>query len=224
MFKFNNKWDVLLKEEFKKNYYLNLIKFLKKEYENKKIFPPKKHIYRALKYVDTTNCKVVILGQDPYHGENQADGLAFSVPKNVKPPPSLLNILKETEKDLNIKQPKNFGNLEKWAKQGVLLLNSILTVEKSKPKSHSKIGWEILTNKIISILNYSSKPIVFILWGNSAIHKEKLILNKKHLILKAPHPSPLSCFRGFFGCNHFSKANYFLLKTNNTIIDWKLLS
>ena len=149
MFKFKNTWDILLKDELKKPYYINLINFLKKEYKEKKIFPKKENIFKALKYVDILKCKVVIIGQDPYHGENQADGLAFSVSNNIKLPPSLLNILKETEDDLKIKQPKNFGCLKSWAEQGVLLLNSFLTVEKAKPMSHSKIGWDILTDRII---------------------------------------------------------------------------
>lgn len=219
---FNNSWDVLLKEELEKTYFKNLKKILTKEYKEKIVYPKKENILKSLKYVDYENCKVLILGQDPYHNENQADGLSFSVPFNVKPPPSLLNILKETENDLNIIQPKNKGNLSKWAKQGVLLLNASLTVVKNSPNSHSKIGWQIFTNKIISILNKKNTPIVFILWGNFAIKKEILITNTIHLVLKAPHPSPLSANKGFFGCKHFSKTNIFLKKTNQSPINWQL--
>ena len=218
----NNYWDVLLKKEWEKQYYLNLRKILIKEYKEKNIFPQKEKIFNALKLTDFENCKVVILGQDPYYTEGLADGLSFSVSKNSKIPPSLVNILKETEKDLKLKQPKNFGNLESWAQQGVLLLNCSLTVVENKPNSHSKIGWQFLTNKIISFLNKKSTPIVFLLWGSFAINKEQLIDNNIHLILKAPHPSPLSAFKGFFGCRHFSKSNYFLSKTKQKPINWQL--
>ena len=218
----NNYWDVLLKKEWEKQYYLNLRKILIKEYKEKNIFPQKEKIFNALKLTDFENCKVVILGQDPYHTKGLADGLSFSVPKNSKIPPSLVNILKETEKDLNLTQPKNFGNLKSWAQQGVLLLNCSLTVVENKPNSHRKIGWQFLTDKIISILNTKKSPIVFILWGAFAISKEKLINNKIHLILKATHPSPLSAFRGFFGCKHFSKTNHFLTKTKQKPINWQL--
>ncbi len=217
-----NYWDVLLKDEWKKEYYIKMRKILIDDYKTKKVFPSKSNIFKALKYVDYFKCKVVILGQDPYHQEGQADGLSFSVPSNVPPPPSLLNILKETQTDLKIKQPKNYGNLEKWAKQGVLLLNSSLTVIKSKPNSHSNIGWQKLTDRIISILNQKETPIVFMLWGSFAIKKQSLITNKRHYILKAPHPSPLSAFRGFFGCKHFSKTNIFLKKANEGAINWQL--
>lgn len=219
---FNNSWDILLEKELEKEYFKNLKKTLIKEYKEKTIYPKKEDIFKSLKYVDFISCKVLILGQDPYHNENQADGFSFSVPLNIKPPPSLLNILKETESDLKITQPKNRACLLKWAKQGVLLLNAILTVVKNSPRSHSKIGWQKFTDTIISILNKKNKPIVFILWGNFAIKKEKLITNKIHLILKASHPSPLSAYKGFFGCKHFSKTNSFLKKTNQTPINWQL--
>lgn len=222
MVSLKNDWDLLLKNEWQKQYYLNLRKILIKEYEEKNVFPEKKNIFNALKLTNFKNCKVVILGQDPYHTKRLAEGLSFSVPKNSKIPPSLVNILKETEKDLKIKQPKNFGCLKDWAKQGVLLLNCSLTVVENKPNSHSKIGWQQLTDRIISILNCKNSPLVFLLWGAFAISKQNLIKNKIHLILKAPHPSPLSAFRGFFGCRHFSKTNNFLTKTKQKPIDWKL--
>ena len=217
-----NYWDVLLQKEWNKKYYINMRKILINDYKTKEVFPSKNNVFRALKCVDYFNCKVVILGQDPYHQKGQADGLAFSVPENIPPPPSLLNILKETQTDLKIKQPKNYGNLKKWADQGVLLLNSSLTVIRSQPNSHSNIGWQILTDKIISILNQKETPIVFILWGAFAIKKQNLISNKIHCILKAPHPSPLSAFRGFFGCKHFSKTNIFLQKAKKSLINWQL--
>lgn len=222
MVSLKNYWDILLKNEWEKQYYLKLRNILIKEYEEKNVFPEKKNIFNALKLTDFKNCKVIILGQDPYHTKGLADGLCFSVPENSKIPPSLVNILKETERDLKIKQPKNFGCLKEWAKKGVLLLNCSLTVVESKPNSHSKIGWQHLTDKIISILNNKKTPIVFLLWGNFAISKQKLINNKIHLVLKSSHPSPLSAFRGFLGCGHFSKTNNFLIKTKQEPINWKL--
>ncbi len=222
MVSLKNSWDILLKNEWRKQYYLKLRKILIKEYEEKNVFPERKNIFKALKLTDFKNCKVIILGQDPYHTKGLADGLCFSVPENSKIPPSLVNILKETERDLKIKQPKNFGSLKEWAEKGVLLLNCSLTVVESKPNSHSKIGWQNLTDRIISILNNKKTPIVFLLWGNFAISKQKLITNKIHLILKSSHPSPLSAFRGFLGCGHFSKANNFLIKTKQKPINWKL--
>lgn len=217
-----NSWNQILKEEWDKKYFLNLKKIINKEYELKTVFPKKEDIFNALKYADFFKVKVVILGQDPYHNENQADGLCFSCLNKFKAPPSLVNILKETEKDLKITQPKNNNSLKKWAKQGVLLLNCSLTVLKNKPNSHSKLGWQKLTDEIICKLNKKNKPIVFLLWGNFAIKKQRLISSNKHLILKAPHPSPLSAFRGFLGCKHFSKTNKFLKKTNQTPINWQL--
>lgn len=219
---FKNNWDKILEDEFKKEYFLKLKKFLAREYKLKTVFPKKEDIFNSLKYVDFFKVKVVILGQDPYHNENQADGFCFSCLNNFNPPPSLVNILKETQNDLKITQPKNNSSLKKWAKQGVLLLNCSLTVLKNQPNSHSKIGWQILTDKIIYILGKRNKPIVFLLWGNFAIKKQRLIPFNKHLILKAAHPSPFSAFKGFFGCKHFSKTNEFLKKTNQTPINWQL--
>lgn len=221
MIKLNNGWDDLLKEEFEKSYYSDLIKFLEKEYQEKTIFPKKENLYNAFKYTSYDDVKVVILGQDPYHEIGQAHGLAFSVLENVKFPPSLKNIFKELNSDLNIDIPKN-GDLTKWAKEGVLLLNSVLTVVSGKAGSHRNKGWEVLTDKVIELLNERKTPIVFILWGNFARSKKDLITNKNHLVLEAPHPSPLSAYQGFFGCNHFSKTNDFLLKNNQKPIDWSL--
>ena len=219
---FGNSWDEILKKEWEKEYYLKLVQTLQREYSEKKVFPQKKDIFKALKMVDYFNCKVLILGQDPYHTDKMANGLCFSVNKNVKLPPSLKNILKETEQDLNIKQPKNFGDLTKWAKQQILLLNCSLTVVESKANSHSKIGWQTLTDNIIKLLNEKTNPMVFVLWGNFAINKQKLITNKNHLVLKAAHPSPLSAHKGFFNCKHFSKTNNFLFKQYKFLIDWQL--
>ncbi len=216
-----NDWQEILKDEFNKPYYLNLISFLDKEYNSKTIYPPKKDIYKALNLTSFKDTKVVILGQDPYHEENEAQGLAFSVNENVKIPPSLRNIYKELNNDLNCYIPNN-GNLTKWAKQGVLLINDILTVEIHKALSHKDIGWRIFTNKIIQKLNDKNGPIVFILWGNEAIKKEKYLNNPKHLIIKSAHPSPLSANRGFFGSKPFSKTNDFLIKNNLKPIDWQI--
>lgn len=217
-----NSWDNLLKGEWQKNYYKNLRNVLKIDYQTKTVFPDKYSIFKALKFVSLDKCKVVILGQDPYYKKGQADGLSFSVQKGVAIPPSLLNILKETQLDLGLEQPENFGDLSSWAKQGVMLLNASLTVIENRPNSHANIGWQIFTDKIISILNQKKRPIVFMLWGAFALKKSSLITNRKHLILKAPHPSPLSAFRGFFGCKHFSKTNEFLKITRQTPVDWKL--
>ena len=215
----NTNWDNLLKDEIKKEYFVNILKFLDNEYKSKTIYPTKEDIYNALKYTPYNNVKVVILGQDPYHGPNQAHGLSFSVDKDIKLPPSLKNIYKELNNDLGI-EIKDSGNLISWAKQGVLLLNTILTVEKGKPNSHKKIGWTIFTDKIIELLNERKEPIVFLLWGNNAIEKKKLITNDNHLVLTSPHPSPFSAYNGFFGCNHFSKTNEFLKSNNMSTIKW----
>ncbi len=219
--KLNNDWDELLKNEFKKEYYLNLRNFLKKEYSTKTIYPDKNYIFEALRLTPYKDVKVVILGQDPYHGEKQAHGLAFSVQKDVAIPPSLKNIYKELADDLNCFIPNN-GYLELWAKQGVLLLNASLTVVANNANSHRKKGWENLTDYIIELLNKKENPIVFLLWGNNAKEKAQFITNENHLILYAPHPSPLSANRGFFGCKHFSKANKFLNKTNQNEINWQI--
>ncbi len=221
MVKLNNEWDELLKEEFNKEYYLKLRKFLKEEYSAKKIYPDMNNIFNALKYTSYSDVKAVILGQDPYHGEGQAHGLCFSVLKGVTPPPSLKNIYKEIKNDLGIEQPSH-GELTSWAEQGVLLLNATLTVREATPNSHKGKGWEIFTDKIIELLNEREKPMVFLLWGGNARAKKNLITNPSHKILEAPHPSPLSAYNGFFGCGHFSKTNSFLAQNNIKPINWQL--
>ena len=216
-----NDWQELLNDEFDKEYYKKLRHQLKNEYSNYTIYPDMYDIFNALHYTSYEDVKVVILGQDPYHGPNQAHGLSFSVKKGVRIPPSLVNIYKELNNDLGCKIPSH-GNLTKWAKQGILLLNASLTVRASKPSSHSKIGWQIFTDKIISLLNEREEPVVFILWGNYAISKEKLITSDRHYIIKSVHPSPLSASRGFFGSKPFSKANEFLKSINKEEIDWQI--
>lgn len=217
----DNDWQDLLSEEFDKDYYQNLRLFLINEYKNKTIYPNMKDIFNALNFTAYKDVKVVILGQDPYHGPNQAYGLAFSVQKGVKTPPSLVNIYKELNDDLGCYIPNN-GYLKSWADQGVLLLNTVLTVRAHEANSHRKIGWEIFTNKIISLLNERKEPIVFILWGSPAIAKKKLITNSHHYIITSPHPSPLSAYRGFFGSKPFSKTNDFLKSINIQPIDWQI--
>ena len=206
-----NKWDEILKEEYKKDYFTNLINFIKKEYKEKTIYPKQNEVFNAFRYTDFDDIKVVILGQDPYHGPNQAEGLSFSVSNEVLKPPSLQNIFKELESDLGIQFPEE-NSLKPWAKQGVLLLNAVLTVEEHKPTSHKDKGWETFTNSVIKILNKREKPIVFILWGSYARAKKELITNPKHLIIESVHPSPFSARNGFFGSKPFSKANEFLRK------------
>ena len=218
---FKNSWNDLLKDELKKDYYKNLRSFLLEEYKTKVIFPNAYDIYNALHYTDYKDVKAVILGQDPYHGPNQAHGLAFSVKPGVRIPPSLLNMYKELRTDIGCYMPNN-GYLEKWARQGVLLLNTALTVRQAEANSHKKIGWEIFTDHIIELLNEREDPVVFILWGNNAISKEKLITNKNHYIIKSVHPSPLSASRGFFGSKPFSKTNDFLKSIGKEIIDWQI--
>lgn len=216
-----NDWDEILKDEWKKDYYLNLRKNLIHEYKNHTIYPSMYDIFNALKKVPYKDVKVVILGQDPYHGQGQAHGFSFSVQKGVKTPPSLLNIYKELHDDLGLYIPNN-GNLIKWADQGVLLLNSTLTVRAHQANSHKDIGWSFLTDNIIKLLNDREKPIVFLLWGKFAQSKESLITNKRHLIIKSAHPSPFAAHRGFFGSKPFSKTNDFLLKNNMSPIDWQI--
>lgn len=216
-----NDWKIYLNEEFEKDYYKRLRAVLKKEYETKTVYPAMENIFNALHLTSFENTKVVILGQDPYHQKGQAHGLSFSVNKGIKIPPSLLNIYKELQTDLGLYMPNN-GFLEKWAKQGVLLLNTTLTVVESNANSHQNIGWSIFTDKVISSLNEKTSPVVFILWGNNAISKEKLITNKKHLVLKSVHPSPLSANRGFFGSKPFSKTNEFLKLNGLNGIDWQI--
>jgi uracil-DNA glycosylase len=222
MVNIGNDWDELLKDEFTKDYYLKIRDFLKTEYREKTIYPDMYDIFNALKYTSYSDTKVVILGQDPYHGENQAHGLSFSVKPGIKIPPSLVNMYKELKTDIEGFYIPDNGYLEKWAHEGVLLLNTSLTVIKDNANSHSKIGWTIFTDKIIELLNERSDPVVFILWGNNAKQKESLITNERHLILKAAHPSPLSAYRGFFGCQHFSKTNTFLTENGLEPIDWQI--
>lgn len=219
MDKIGNNWDNILKEEFNKPYFEKLMDFVDNEYENYTIYPKKENIYNALKLTSPENVKIVILGQDPYINEGQAHGLSFSVQDGIAIPPSLRNIYKELESDLGIVQP-NSGNLTKWAEQGVLLLNTILTVRAGSSNSHEGRGWRTFTNKIIEYLG-KKENIVFLLWGKNAQEKEWLI-GSKNLVLKAPHPSPLSAYRGFFGCKHFSKANEYLKENGITPIDWQL--
>ncbi|WP_276880598.1 uracil-DNA glycosylase [Anaerococcus tetradius] len=219
--KIGNDWDKLLKYEWDKPYYQDLRKFLIREYRNYNIYPDMYDIFNALKYVAYEDVKVVILGQDPYHGRGQAHGFSFSVKEDVPIPPSLLNIYKELRDDLGLFIPDN-GNLTKWAKQGVLLLNTVLTVREKSPNSHKDRGWEKLTDRIIALLNQREKPIVFILWGANARSKTKLINNRRHLILTSAHPSPLSAYRGFFGSKVFSKTNKFLRDNNMKEIDWQI--
>ena len=216
-----NDWGEILKDEFNKEYYLNLRKFLKEEYKNETVYPMMEDIFNALKFTSFKDTKVVILGQDPYHGRGQSHGLSFSVKKGVKTPPSLRNIYKELKDDLDCEIPNN-GYLKKWTDQGVLLLNTSLTVREADANSHSKIGWEIFTNKIIELLNEREDPVVFILWGNNAKSKEELITNDRHFIIKSFHPSPLSASRGFFGSKPFSRTNKILKSIGKEPIDWQI--
>ncbi len=219
MINIGNDWDDVLKDEFQKEYYLKLTKVLEEKYKNEKVYPKKEDIFNAFKYTSFENTKVVILGQDPYIKENEAHGLSFSVQDGVKVPPSLKNIFKEIEDDLHTTLNKSNGNLTNWAKQGVLLLNSTLTVTEKQSNSHKGLGWEQFTDNVIKSLNNRKKPVVFLLWGNYAKAKQSLITNEQHLVLTAKHPSPLA--RGaFFGCKHFSKTNDFLKSTNQKTIDW----
>jgi uracil-DNA glycosylase len=216
-----NDWKNYLESEFQKDYYLKLRKFLVNEYNSKIIYPNMYDLFNALHFTPYKDVKVVILGQDPYHGPNQAHGLSFSVNPGVKAPPSLVNMYKELHTDLGCYIPNN-GYLKKWADQGVLLLNTVLTVRAGEANSHRNKGWEEFTTKIITVLNEKETPIVFILWGNNAISKTSLITNPNHLILKSVHPSPLSASRGFFGSKPFSKTNEFLTSTGQTPIDWQI--
>ncbi len=216
-----NNWDNLLEEEQKKDYFINLIDFLKEEYKHKIIYPKQNEIFNAFRYTSYEAIKVVILGQDPYHGPRQAEGLSFSVSNDVIKPPSLQNIFKELESDLGIPFPEH-NSLKPWAKEGVLLLNAVLTVEEHKPASHSKIGWEIFTDSIIKIINQKKTPVVFILWGAFARSKKSLITNPHHLIIESAHPSPFSARNGFFGSKPFSKTNSFLKEKGLKPIDWSI--
>ena len=214
-------WKKLLTDELKKDYYTNLLEWVKNEYKQKHIFPNKNDVFNALVYTSYENTKTVILGQDPYPTIGQGMGLSFSVNIGVPFPRSLQNIFKELQSDLGCSIPNN-GSLIKWAEQGVLLLNTSLTVEQGKPNSHQKKGWETFTDKIISLVNEKTDPVVFILWGNNARSKKVLITNPKHLILESAHPSPLSASRGFFGSKPFSKANNFLIANNRKPLDWQI--
>ncbi len=219
MIAIRSSWYDLLKDEFSKQYFLDLQEFLRNEYTNYTIYPEEKNIFNALNSVPFDKVKVVIIGQDPYHEPRQAQGMSFSVPEDVDIPPSLVNIMHEIESDLGVKCYDN-GNLTRWAKQGVLLLNTVLTVRKGMANSHKDKGWEKLTRKIIELLGQRKEPIVFLLWGSYAQSYQDLIA-PWHLVLKAPHPSPLSAYRGFFGCKHFSKCNQFLIEHGQTPIDWR---
>lgn len=216
-----NDWDTILADEFKKDYFIKLSEVLSDEYRQKNIYPKKDEIFKAFSLSSYEKTKVIILGQDPYYNPDQAEGLAFSVRDGQKLPPSLKNIYKELENDLGIKSAES-GSLVKWAKQGVLLLNTVLTVEEKNPNSHKNLGWQIFTDKVIKLLDDQSKPCVFILWGNNAKEKEKLINNPIHYIIKSSHPSPLSARRGFFGSKPFSKTNDFLKKSNLQEIEWNI--
>ena len=216
-----NNWDIKLKDEFKKEYFTNLMNFIKNEYKTKTIYPKQNEVFNAFRYTDFNNVKVVIIGQDPYHGPNQAEGLSFSVSNEVLKPPSLQNIFKELESDLGIPFPKH-NSLKPWAKQGVLLLNAVLTVEEHKPTSHKDKGWETFTDDVIKIINEKQEPVVFILWGAFARSKKSLITNPKHLIIESAHPSPFSARNGFFGSKPFSRTNEFLRKNHLKEIDWRI--
>lgn len=214
-----NNWDIILNDVYHEPYFINIVKFVNQIYKEKIVFPPKTKILKALTTTDYNDVKVVILGQDPYHGVGEANGLAFSVSDGIKLPPSLRNIYKELHDDLGI-PISNKGNLECWAKEGVLLLNAVLTVEKDKPASHKNVGWETFTDTIIQKLNEKETPIVFILWGAFARSKKKYITNPKHLVIESPHPSPFSANYGFFGSKPFSRTNNFLIQNHITPIDW----
>ena len=216
-----NNWDNVLNEELKKEYFQELMSFIKNEYKNKTIYPKQSEVFNAFRYTDFDDVKVVILGQDPYHGPNQAEGLSFSVSNEVLKPPSLKNIFKELESDLGIKYPES-NSLKPWAKEGVLLLNAVLTVEEHKPTSHKDKGWETFTDDIIKIINKKETPVVFILWGAYARKKKELITNPIHLVIESAHPSPFSAYNGFFGSKPFSKTNKFLKENNLKEIDWRV--
>jgi uracil-DNA glycosylase len=218
----NLTWTEVLKDEKQKEYFKNVLEFSNNERKTKKIFPPADLVFNAFKLTPFENLKVVILGQDPYHGEGQAEGLCFSVQPGVKLPPSLKNIYKEIESDLKIKMDFNSGHLAHWAEQGVFLLNAVLTVEEGRPASHAGKGWETFTDEVIKKISEHKTGVVFLLWGNYAIKKRSLIDEQKHFVLTAPHPSPFSVHTGFFGCKHFSKTNEILKKNNQAEINWQV--
>jgi len=217
----DNDWLECVEAETRKPYYKELYTFVKKEYDSRIVYPPSDDIFNAFHLTPLNDVKVLILGQDPYHEPNQAHGLSFSVKPEVKIPPSLVNIYKELQDDLGLKIPNN-GYLTKWASQGVLLLNTVLTVRAHEANSHKGKGWEQFTDAIISAVNEQDRPLVYMLWGSPAQSKIPMLTNPKHLILKAPHPSPLSAYRGFFGCKHFSQCNEFLIKNGQEPIDWQI--
>ena len=222
MVNFNNDWDELLKNEFNKDYYLELRKKLIVEYRTQRIFPGMYDIFNAMKLTSYDDVRCVIIGQDPYHGEGQAHGLSFSVRKGIAPPPSLVKIFKEIRDDVGIDNLGKHGELTKWAQEGVLLLNSVLTVRANQARSHHGLGWENFTTDVIKLLNEREKPMVFMLWGGDAKTKQQYITNPAHLVLKAAHPSPLSAYNGFFGCRHFSACNNFLSQHGLGTIDWSI--
>lgn len=222
MVNIGNDWDAILADEWQKPYYKNLREFLKQEYSTKTVYPDMHDIFNALKYTSFKDTKVVILGQDPYHGAGQAHGLCFSVKRNIEPPPSLKNIYKELHDDIGFEIPPH-GELTAWAKQGVLMLNTVLTVRAGSPNSHKGVGWEQFTDRIILEIDKKTTPVVFLLWGANARKKAEIIKNPIHQKLITVHPSPLSAYNGFFGCKHFSKTNEILISSGQTPIDWSLV-
>ena len=216
-----NDWDVILKDELKKEYFIKLMNNIRNEYNQKEVFPAKHQVFNAFRYTPYKNVKVVILGQDPYHGVGEAEGLSFSVPLNIKKPPSLVNIFQELHDDLGIPIP-NHGSLHSWAKEGVLLLNAVLTVVKDHAASHQGMGWEIFTDNVIKLINEKDTPVVFILWGRYARSKKKLITNPIHYVVESAHPSPLSAYNGFFGSRPFSKTNNYLISKGLKPINWEI--
>ena len=216
-----NDWDEILKDEFKKDYFIKLMNVVRKEYSEKTIFPRKDQVFNAFRYTPYKNVKVVILGQDPYHGVGEAEGLSFSVPLDIRKPPSLVNIFKELHEDLGVPIP-NHGSLHSWAKEGVLLLNATLTVIKDRAGSHQGMGWETFTDDVIKLINEKDTPVVFILWGRYARNKKSLITNPLHYVIESAHPSPLSAYNGFFGSHPFSKTNNFLISKDIKPINWEI--
>lgn len=221
MVKLNNSWDELLKEEFQKEYYQRLRAVLAREYREQTVYPDMHDIFNALRYTPYEKVKAVIIGQDPYHGPGQAHGLCFSVKKGIKPPPSLQNIFRELHDDVGCEIPPH-GELTDWTRQGVMLMNTVLTVRRGQPNSHKGIGWEVFTDHVIELLNAREKPIVFLLWGSNAGAKAALLTGSQHLVLRAAHPSPYSAHSGFFGCRHFSAVNHFLAGQGEDPIDWQI--
>lgn len=221
MVNIGNDWDEILKDEWQKPYYINLRGFLKTEYASRTVYPEMHDIFNALKYTSFADTRVVIIGQDPYHGVGQAHGLCFSVKKGIEPPPSLKNIYQEMHDDLGVNIP-NHGELTAWAKQGVLLLNTVLTVRNGLANSHKGMGWETFTDRVIAELDKKQTPVVFLLWGSPARKKAEIITNPIHKKLITVHPSPLSAYRGFFGCKHFSRANEILIESGQKPIDWEI--